>query len=66
VDSQRRESLVRLTRCAAALMVARPRGCAAAFSSSDISQKDAGAGVKAAVQKVAKVAVELLGKQNGF
>jgi len=31
VDSQRRESLVRLTRCAAALMVALPPGCAADF-----------------------------------
>ncbi len=66
INTQRRASLVRLTLCAAALMVSLPQGRAHAFSLSDLSQKDAGSGVKAALQKGAEVAVALLGKQDGF
>ena len=47
-------------------MVALPTGRAQAFSFADLSQQDAGDGVKAALQKGAEVAVSLLGKQDGF
>ena len=66
IDHSRRESLVRLTLGAAALLVALPPGEAEAFSLADLTQKDAGAGVKAALQKGAEVAVALLGKEDGF
>jgi hypothetical protein len=39
---------------------------AQALSLADLSQKDAGAGVRAALEKGADVAVQLLGKQDGF
>ena len=66
INIYRRESLVRLTLCAASLMVALPPGRVHAFSLSDLSNKDAGAGVKAALQKGVEVAVALLGTQDGF
>ena len=47
-------------------MVALPPGRAQAFSLADLTQKDAGDGVKAALQKGAEVAVSLLGKEDGF
>ena len=37
-----------------------------AFGLADLSQKDAGLGVKAALEKGASVAVELLGREDGF
>ncbi|MGE5339831.1 MAG: DUF4197 domain-containing protein [Gemmatimonadota bacterium] len=41
-------------------------GDAAALSLADLTQKDASAGVKAALEKGATVAVELLGRTDGF
>ncbi len=66
VDAKRRESLVAFTMAAAALLVgARPEE-SHAISLADLTQKDASAGVKAALERGADIAVQLLGKQDGF
>jgi hypothetical protein len=49
----------------AALVAAQSRP-AAALSLADLTQKDASAGVKAALEKGASVAVSLLGREDGF
>ncbi len=52
-----------------AFLVAEPLRFAWALSPAalaDLSQKDAGSGVKAALERGAQIAVELLGKENGF
>ena len=52
-----------------AVLVANPLRFAWALSPAalaDLSQKDAGSGVKAALERGAQIAVELLGKENGF
>jgi hypothetical protein len=53
---------------ASAVLVAMPSGrvWASGFSLADLSQKDASAGVKSALERGAQIAVELLGKENGF
>lgn len=70
-DAARRAALVELVRYAvlSAAFIAYPARVAwslPALSLADLSQKDAGAGVKAALERGAQIAVELLGKENGF
>ena len=70
-DAARRAALVELVRYAvlsAALIAypARDAWALAGLSLADLSQKDAGVGVKAALERGAQIAVELLGKENGF
>ena len=70
-DTSRREALVDVVRFAllSAACIASPGHPAWAqsgFSIADLSQKDAGSGVKAALERGAQIAVELLGKENGF
>ena len=57
-------SIVRRRIAGAALLLV--TGAAAAFSLSDLSNQDATSGLKAALEKGAKVAVGKLGRQNGF
>jgi hypothetical protein len=67
-DPARRETLVavvRLTLLSAAFLAGTGRH-AWALSISDLSQQDADIGVKAALERGAQIAVELLGKENGF
>jgi hypothetical protein len=66
VDAMRRESLVAITMAAAALLVGTRAGQSHAVSLADLTQKDASAGVKAALERGADIAVQLLGKQDGF
>jgi hypothetical protein len=66
VDKARRESLVSITMAAAALLVGARANSGHAFSFADLTQKDASAGVKAALERGADIAVQLLGKQDGF
>ena len=65
-DPARRESLVTITIAAAALLVSSRASDSHALSLADLTQKDAGAGVKAALERGADIAVQLLGKQDGF
>ena len=65
-DPARRESLVTITIAAAALLVGSRASDGHALSLADLTQKDAGAGVKAALERGADIAVQLLGKQDGF
>ncbi len=62
----KRESIISLAVFSALVLTATytPRGLA--FSLADLTQKDASAGVKAALEKGADIAVQLLGKQDGF
>jgi hypothetical protein len=62
----RRDSLVSITMAVAALLVGAKSNSGNAFSFSDLTQKDASAGVKAALERGADIAVQLLGKQDGF
>lgn len=64
-DQARRIVLAASALCLVTLASTRTR-TAWAFSLADLSQKDAGAGVKAALEQGAAVAVQLLGKENGF
>ncbi len=64
-DTQRRH-LIHFTLATAALMVAGSPRHAWAFGLSDLSQADAGAGVRGALEQGANIAVKLLGKQDGF
>lgn len=68
VNSARREAMVEVVRFAllSAACVAWPGRYAWALSIADLSQQDAGAGVKTALERGAEVAVSLLGKENGF
>lgn len=70
INLLRRDSIVRLAVSSAALLVGLPAAFSArdvyALSLSDLSQKDASAGVKTALEKGAEVAVALLGKNDGF
>jgi Protein of unknown function (DUF4197) len=65
-DPARRHSIITLAMMSAIVITATytPRGMA--FSLADLTQTDASAGVKAALEKGADVAVKLLGKQDGF
>jgi hypothetical protein len=65
-DAARRESLVAITMAAAALLVGAHPNNSHALSLADLSQKDASAGVKAALERGADIAVQILGKQDGF
>jgi hypothetical protein len=65
-DWAKRESLITLTLLSAALLVGGHSRDAQAFSLADLSQGDASAGVKAALEKGALIAVGLLGKRDGF
>ncbi len=66
VDLSRRDNLVALAMFSAlALTTGHPRA-GWAFSLADLSQKDASAGVKSALEKGADIAVQLLGRQDGF
>ncbi len=66
IDLERREALVKWTLLTAAALVAGRSSQAWAFSLADLTQKDASAGVKTALEKGADVAVQLLGKEDGF
>ena len=71
IDAARREALIDVVRFAllSAVCIAGPGHHAWAqsgFSIADLSQKDAGSGVKAALERGAQIAVDLLGKENGF
>ncbi len=66
VNSTRRDMLVSLTMLSAAVLAATHPPRARAFSFADLSQGDAGTGVKAALSQGADIAVQLLGKQDGF
>jgi hypothetical protein len=50
----------------AALLVGARSNSSCAFTLADLTQKDASAGVKAALERGADIAVQLLGKQDGF
>jgi hypothetical protein len=50
----------------AALLVGAKSNSGHAFTSAELTQKDASAGVKAALERGADIAVQLLGKQDGF
>lgn len=65
-DPLRRGSLVAVAMIAAALVLGGRLGISQAFSLAELTQKDASAGVKAALERGADIAVQLLGKQNGF
>lgn len=60
----RRRLIIRVFQTAACLAL--PTREALAFSLSDLSQKDASAGVKTALERGANVAVSLLGREDGF
>jgi hypothetical protein len=62
----KRESLVSLAVFSALVLTATYSSRGLAFSLADLTQKDASAGVKAALEKGADIAVQLLGKQDGF
>ncbi len=66
VNSARRDTLVSLTMLSAAVMAATHLPRVWAFSFADLSQGDASAGVKAALSQGVDIAVQLLGKQDGF
>jgi len=65
-NTAKRESLVSLTLISALVLTAAYSPRSFAFSLADLTQKDASAGVKAALEKGADIAVQLLGKQDGF
>jgi hypothetical protein len=65
-DVQRRSHLIEVTLLSAALMLGMTSRRAYAFSIADLSQKDASAGVRGALEKGAEIAVQLLGKPDGF
>lgn len=65
-DSRRRLCLVQFTLIAAGFVVAGASRNSHAFGLADLSQKDAAGGVRAALEKGAEVAVQLLGKPDGF
>ena len=66
VDQARRDNLVSITLAAAALLLGARADQSAAFTLADLTQKDASAGVKAALERGADITVQLLGKQDGF
>ncbi len=66
VDAQRRTALVKCAMLAAAALVSGRSGTLWALSLGDLSQHDASAGVKAALERGADIAVQLLGKPDGF
>ena len=68
VDARRREALGDIVRYAllAAVIVAGNSRNAWAFEFADLSEKDAGSGVKSALERGAQIAVALLGKEDGF
>lgn len=65
-DFAKRESIVTIAMLSAALLVSTQSRGVYAFSLADLSQGDASAGVKAALEKGATIAVQLLGKRDGF
>ena len=70
INLLRRDSIVGLAVSSALLLVGFPAAFSSrdvyALSLSDLSQTDASAGVKTALEKGAEVAVALLGKNDGF
>ena len=68
VDAGRREALGDIVRYAllSAVIVAGNSRNAWAFEFADLSEKEAGSGVKSALERGAQIAVALLGKENGF
>ncbi len=65
-DHGRRQSIITLALLSAAVLTTTYSRHGMAFSLADLTEKDAGAGVKSALQKGADVAIQLLGKQDGF
>ena len=65
-DLGKRESIITLALFSALVVTASQSSRAYAFSLADLTQSDASAGIKTALQKGADVAVQLLGKQDGF
>ncbi len=69
IDLARRENLVSVAILAALALTAgaaKPAWAISVSSLADLSQKDAGAGVRSALEKGANIAVQLLGRQDGF
>lgn len=68
VSADRRGALVDVVRFTllSAVFAAYPARYAWALSIADLSQQDAGTGVKTALERGAEIAVSLLGKENGF
>ncbi len=66
VNSTRRESMVGLALLSALVITTITSRRSWAFSLADITQKEAGSGVKAALERGADIAVQLLGKHDGF
>lgn len=66
VDVAKRESIITLAMYSALVITAGQSPRAYAFSIADLTQSDASVGIKTALQKGADVAVQLLGKQDGF
>lgn len=64
--SEGRRRIIQLTLLAAALLVGAAPRRGYALTLADLSQKDAAAGVRGALEKGAEIAVQLLGKQDGF
>ncbi|MFN3566117.1 MAG: DUF4197 domain-containing protein [Burkholderiaceae bacterium] len=65
-DTDRRQALARLAAWAALAALAPAAREARAFSLADLSHRDAAAGLKAALEQGADVAVRLLGTTDGF
>ena len=66
VDASRRISVIHFALSSAAVIVAANSRSAYAFSLADLTQKDAAVGLRTALQKGAEVAVQLLGRPDGF
>ena len=64
-ELSRREAIMRVS-VIASVLVAGFSARTFALGLADLSQKDAGLGVKAALEKGASIAVELLGREDGF
>jgi hypothetical protein len=65
-SADRRTVIARATTLALAVLMPTWVTRAEALSLADLTQKDAGAGVKAALEQGADIAVKLLGRENGF
>ena len=71
MDETHRDALINIVRFAllSVVFIADPSHQAWALSAlaiGDLSDKDAGTGIKTALERGAQIAIELLGKENGF
>jgi len=66
IDLRRRSHVIRLALVAAALLTGAAPRRGYAVTLADLSQKDAAAGLRGALERGAEIAVQLLGKEDGF